>query len=88
MARSAFLGMRMNPELRTQLERIAHREERSISQICEMLLRGGVAAYEKEGSKYLQRFLSKQKPETEQSATILRHPANGLSAAEPLVTVT
>lgn len=56
----------MNPELRTQLERIAQREERSISQICEVLLRGGVAAYQKEGFKYLQRFLSKQKAETEQ----------------------
>jgi hypothetical protein len=56
----------MNPELRRELERIAQKEERSISQICEVLLRGGVAAYQKEGSRYLQRFLSKQKPETEQ----------------------
>lgn len=56
----------MNPELRTELERIAQREERSISQICEVLLRGGVAGYQKEGSKYLQRFLAKQKPEKEQ----------------------
>lgn len=66
VAKSAFLGIRMNPELRTQLERIAQKEERSISQVCEVLLRGGVAAYQKEGSRYLQRFLSKQKPETEQ----------------------
>ena len=66
MAKSAFLGMRMNPELKTQLERIAHKEERSISQICEVLLRGGVAAYQKEGSKYLQRFFLKQKLEPEQ----------------------
>ena len=62
VAKSAFLGIRINPELRTQLERIAQREERSMSQICEVLLRGGVTAYQKEGSKYLQRFLSKQKP--------------------------
>ncbi len=61
MAKSAFLGIRMTPELRTQLERIAQREERSISQVCEVLLRGGVAAYQKEGSKYLQRFLSRTK---------------------------
>ena len=66
VTKSAFLGIRMNPELRTQLERIAQTEERSMSQICEVLLRGGVAAYQKEGSKYLQRFFSKQKPETEQ----------------------
>ena len=66
MAKSAFLGFRLNPELRKQLERIALREERSISQICEVLLRGGVAAYQKEGSKYVQRFLSGRKSETEQ----------------------
>ena len=47
----------MNPELRTELERIAQREERGMSQVCEVLLRGGVAGYQKEGSKYLQRFL-------------------------------
>ena len=61
MAKSAFLGIRMTPELRTQLERIAQREERSISQVCEVLLRGGVAAYQKEGSRYLQHFLSRKK---------------------------
>ena len=66
MAKSAFLGFRLNPELRKQLEKIALREERSISQICEVLLRGGVAAYQKEGSKYVQRFLSRRKGETEQ----------------------
>jgi len=56
----------MTPDLRTQLERIAQREERSMSQICEVMLRGGVAAYQKEGSKYVQRLLLKQKPEMEQ----------------------
>jgi hypothetical protein len=55
----------MDPELKTQVERIAEREERSMSQICEVLLRGGVAAYQREGSKYLQRFLSKKKSEAE-----------------------
>ena len=58
MAKSAFVGFRLDPELKKQLERIALREERSISQICEVLLRGGVAGYQKEGSKYVQRFLS------------------------------
>jgi hypothetical protein len=66
MAKSAFLGIRMNPELRKQLEQIAQREERSISQVCEVLLRGGVAAYQKEGAKYLQRLLSGRKSEMEQ----------------------
>jgi len=61
MAKSAFLGFRVPPALRKQLEEIAQREERSISQICEVLLRGGVTAYQKRGSKYLQRLLSDRK---------------------------
>jgi hypothetical protein len=36
-------------------------EARSISQTCEILLRLGGESYEKEGSKYVQRFLSRQK---------------------------
>jgi hypothetical protein len=56
VAKSAFLGLRINPELKKQLEAIAKSEERSISQICEVLLRGGVAAYKDEGSKYLQQL--------------------------------
>ena len=66
MAKSAFLGMRISPELRKHLEQIALREERSISQICEVLLRGGVAAYQRDGSKYLERILAKRKSDTEQ----------------------
>jgi len=66
MAKSSFLGMRVNPELRKQLEQIALREERSISQVCEVLLRGGVVAYQKEGAKYFRRLLSGRKGEVEQ----------------------
>lgn len=64
MAKSAFIGIRMDPELRAELERIAKEEERSMSQICAVLLRGGVSAYEKEGSKYLQRYLVRHKGQT------------------------
>lgn len=60
MPKSAFIGLRINPELKKQLEAIAEKEERSISQICEVLLRGGVAAYKSEGSTYLQQVLSKK----------------------------
>jgi len=65
--KSAFIGMRISPELRRQLEQIALREERSISQICEVLLRGGVTAYQKDGAKYLQRILTNRKSATEPS---------------------
>ena len=66
MAKSAFLGLRVTPELRKQLEQIAKREERSISQVCGVLLRGGVMGYQKRGSIYFQRLLAEAKGETEQ----------------------
>jgi len=63
VARKLFLGIRINPELKNILEEIAGAEERSVSQICELLLRKGVEAYKKAGANYLQRFLSRQKKE-------------------------
>jgi hypothetical protein len=57
VARRAFIGFRVNPELKKQLEEIALREERSLSQICEIVLRKGVKDYRKEGHKYLHRLL-------------------------------
>ena len=61
VVKKAFLGFRLVPELKAELEKVAAREERSVSQICEILLRIGVDAYKKEGSKHLQRFLSRRK---------------------------
>jgi hypothetical protein len=63
VARKIFLGIRINPELKKLLEEVGEGEERSVSQICELLLRTGVEAYKKEGPKYLQRLLSRQKKE-------------------------
>jgi len=63
VARKIFLGIRINPELKKLLEEVGEAEERSVSQICELLLRTGVDAYKKEGPKYLQRLLSRQKKE-------------------------
>jgi hypothetical protein len=59
VAKKAFLGFRLNPDLKRQLEEIAAKEERSISQVCEMLLRTGVEAYKKDGSRYFQRSLAR-----------------------------
>src|SRR5437763_624728 len=42
VAKKVFLGFRLSPDLRKQLEEIAAHEERSLSQICELLLRKGV----------------------------------------------
>jgi hypothetical protein len=46
-----------------KVEDVAKLEARSISQTCEIFLRLGVDGYEKEGFKFLQRFLSRQKKE-------------------------
>jgi hypothetical protein len=61
VARKIFLGIRIEPELRKALAEIGKNEQRSLSQICELLLRKGIEAYEREGPKYLQRPLSRQK---------------------------
>jgi len=61
MRKDAPLAFRIPTDLKKKLQEVARREARSLSQICEMLLRLGVEDYEKEGSKYLQRFLSGQK---------------------------
>ena len=63
VARKVFLGIRINPELKKTLEQVADAEERSVAQICELLLRTGIDAYKKNGTKYLQRSMSRQKKE-------------------------
>jgi hypothetical protein len=61
MKKNAPLAFRISGELKKNLQLIADREARSISQICEILLTIGADAYEKEGPKYLHRFLERQK---------------------------
>jgi len=64
VARKVFLGIRINPELKKTLEEVADAEERSVAQICELLLRTGIDAYKKNGTKYLQLSMSRQKKES------------------------
>jgi hypothetical protein len=61
VARKIFLGIRIDPELKRALEEMGNTEERSVSQICELLLRKGADAYKRKGPKYLQRSVSRQK---------------------------
>jgi len=63
MRKDAPLAFRIPADLKKKLQEVAKQEARSVSQICEMLLKVGVEGYEKEGPKYLQRFLSRQKKE-------------------------
>ena len=56
--KDAPLAFRIPTELKQELQRISDKEARSLSQICEAFLRGGLVAYQKEGAKYLSRLLS------------------------------
>jgi hypothetical protein len=56
-----FLAFRVSPALKDEIQQIAANEARSISQICELLLSEAVDAYKKEGGKFMQRLIAKQK---------------------------
>jgi hypothetical protein len=51
----------VSPSLREEIHEIAVNEARSISQVCELLLAEGVEAYKKDGPKFIQRLVAKQK---------------------------
>ena len=61
MAKDTRLSVRVRSELKKAMEAIAAKESRSVAQICEAFLEAGSEGYKKEGSKYLQRFLSRRK---------------------------
>ena len=61
-AKDASLNLRIRSELKDKLESVAASEGRSVAQICEAFLQAGLVAYEKEGSKYVSRFLSNGGP--------------------------
>jgi hypothetical protein len=63
MKKDTALSFRVPRRLKTDLEAVAQREGRSLSQICEALLTGGLEIYKKEGSKYLNWFFSRTKKE-------------------------
>ena len=57
------IGFRVSAGLKKDLQEVAEREKRTLSQICEMFVVGALETYRREGSKYLQRLLSHQKRE-------------------------
>jgi hypothetical protein len=61
MKKDSPIAFRIPSTLKKALQNIATREARSISQICELMLTIGADAYQKEGQKYLQRYLDRQK---------------------------
>jgi hypothetical protein len=64
MKKDAPLAFRIPTDLKKKLQETAKSEARSISQICEIFLRLGVEGYESEGSRFLQRFLARQKKQS------------------------
>jgi hypothetical protein len=67
VAKTEFLAFRVAPELKHQLQRIADDEQRALSQVCEMLLYEGAEAYKKDGPKFIQRLVAKQKARAKDS---------------------
>jgi hypothetical protein len=63
MRKDTALSFRIPARLKTELEKVALNEGRSLAQVCEVFLQGGLEIYKKEGSKYVQRFLTRQKKE-------------------------
>ena len=60
-AKEERIGFRVSGEVKAALLQIARKEGRSVAQICELFLRGGISEYEKDGSAYLHRLLAKSK---------------------------
>jgi hypothetical protein len=59
------IGFRISSEVKVSLRQIAKREGRSLAQICDLLLRGGIYEYDKGGSKYLNRFVALREKQKE-----------------------
>jgi hypothetical protein len=61
--KDARLTFRVHTDLKKKLESVAASEGRSVAQICEAFLSSGLMKYEKEGTKYLAKFLARNKQE-------------------------
>lgn len=55
------IGVRVPGEIKAALQSIAKKEGRSLAQVCELLLKGGIAEYEREGPDYLRRQLTRSR---------------------------
>ncbi len=60
-AKDERIGFRVSGEVKTALSQIARKEGRSLAQICELFLRGGIAEYEKDGAAHIHRLLARSK---------------------------
>lgn len=60
-AKDERIGFRVSGEVKAALSQIAKKEGRSVAQICELFLKGGINEYEKDGATYLHRLLARSK---------------------------
>lgn len=67
VAKTEFIAFRVAPGLKRELQRISDDEQRALSQVCEMLLYEGIEAYKKEGPRFIQRLVAKQKTRVKDS---------------------
>ena len=63
MRKDTAVSVRVPRRLKAELEKVAVDEGRSLSQVCEALLAGGLDKYRTEGPKYLQRLISRRSKE-------------------------
>ena len=61
VAKTDFLTFRVSPNLKRELQSLAEEEQRTVSQVCELLLYEALDVYKKEGPKFIQRLVAKQK---------------------------
>ena len=65
MRKDAPLAFRIPADLKKKLQRLSSQEARSLSQICELLLRIGVEEYDREGHRYLQKVLTRTREDND-----------------------
>jgi hypothetical protein len=58
-AKDERIGLRVPSEIKASLLQIARKEGRSLAQVCELFLKGGISEYEKEGPNYLHRLVAR-----------------------------
>ena len=65
MKKDSALSFRVSSQLKAELEKVALNEGRSLAQVCEALLTGGLEIYKSQGSRFLLRVLSGQKKQAD-----------------------
>jgi uncharacterized protein (DUF1778 family) len=62
MRKDTRLSFRVSSDLKKALEAIAATEGRSVAQICDVFLKAGSEIYKKEGTRFLQRYVTQRRP--------------------------